>query len=447
VPTIKLTQAAATRLKPPTNCVNITHWDSQLPGFGLRISSKNRRTWICMYRVGGKAVMETLGTMAVTPKVDDARNLARASMTKARAGIHPVAQRREQEAAAEQAAKAQQKTFAWLIEHTEQGKHGEVTKGFLAEYASRNQRLSTQYETRRTLNRALPYLGYKLLTEITRSDITELLDDVAAKRRRQRKDLQGGPNGEARAIHATLNTVFNWAVAEQHIAVSPMATLSKSRHGKPQDRERTLSVEEIKAFWAACDQIGWPFQQIGQLLLLTGQRAAEVSGMRWSELREAGRWTLPGDRVKNGRAHTVFLSSQARAIIDGLPRLDDEYVFTTTGRGAVTGFSVAKAKVDGLMQARLGDRTLPHWTWHDLRRTTATGMAENGTAPHIVESVLNHISGHKAGIRGVYNRAAYGPAREAAMNSWGQHIDRVIGRGGDNVVVLRPVDLHKTAID
>jgi integrase len=448
MPTVKLTAAAASRLRPPTDCVNKTYWDSQCPGFGLRISAKGRRTWVCMYRCNGRAIMETIGTQAVIPDVAAARALARASMVKARAGTNPVEQRREEAAAQEAEAKAKQKTFAWLIAHSEQGKHGEVTKGFLAEYASRNQRLSTQYETKRTLKRAMPYLGDKLLSEITRSDITELLDDIAAKRQRRTwKDGQGGPNGEARAIHATLNTVFNWAVAEQHIAVSPMATLSKSRHGKPQDRERTLDAEEIRALWSALDEIGWPFGPIGKLLLLTGQRAGEVVGMRHSELRDAGRWTLPSDRTKNGRAHTVYLSPQALEIIDALPRVDDTFVFTTTGKDPVTGFSIAKARVDKMMAAAL-DRPLTPWVWHDLRRTTATGMAENGTAPHIVESVLNHVSGHKAGIRGVYNRAAYGPAREAAMNSWGKHIDGLLGRGGDdNVVVLRAVDLHKTAID
>jgi integrase len=356
-------------------------------------------------------------------------------MTKARSGIHPVEQSREEAAAKAAAAEAKKKTFAWLVEHTEATKHGEVKKGFLAEYASRNQRASTQYETKRTLNRALPYLGDKLLSEIKRGDVTELLDDIAAKRqRRTRKDGQGGPNGEARSIHATLNTVFNWAVENEYIAVSPMASLSKSRHGKTQARNRHLSVAEIKALWSALDQIGWPFGPIGQLLLLTGQRAGEVCGMRFSELEEQGRWSLPSSRTKNGLPHVVFLSPQAQKIIDALPRVDDTFVFTNTGKGPVTGFSIAKAKVDAIMAAAL-DRPIAPWVWHDLRRTAVTGMSENGTPPHIVEACVNHVSGARGGIAGVYNHASYTGERQEALESWGRYIDDVIGRSGDDNVV------------
>ena len=105
-------------------------------------------------------------------------------------------------------------------------------------------------------------------------------------------------------------------------------------------------------------------------------------------------------------AHVVYLSPQAQAIIDALPRLDDEFVFSVTGKGPVTGFSVAKEKVDAMMRATLRAAAAP-WVWHDLRRTVVTGMSENGVAPHIVEAVVNHISGSRAGIAGVYNKASY----------------------------------------
>jgi len=426
---IKFTQAAVDRLQPPTDRVNITYWDNLLPGFGLRISARGRRTWIAMYRVNGRAVMETLPTMAVTPDVGAARALARASMTKARSGVNPVEEAAKEKAAKEAAAQAEKKTFSWLIEHTEQGKHGEVTKGYLAEYAQRNQRPSTQYETRRILKRAMPYLGHKLISEIKRADITELLDDVVAKRQ-TRKDLTGGPSAEAQVIQTVLTTVFRWAVEGEHIAVSPMASIPKNRHGKSQPRERFLSAEEIKAFWSACDQIGWPWGSIGKLLLLTGQRCREVSGMRWDELQDTGRWTLPGHRTKNGKSHVVYLSPQANKIINGLPRLvGDEFVFSATGKAPVTDFSSAKEKVDAMMRATLAqqDRTLPPWVWHDLRRTVVTGMSENGVAPHIVEAVVNHISGSKGGVAGVYNRAVYATERQAAMETWGKYIDEVIG--------------------
>ena len=57
------------------------------------------------------------------------------------------------------------------------------------------------------------------------------------------------------------------------------------------------------------------------------------------------------------------------------------------------------------------------WTIHDLRRTAATRMADSGVQPHIIEAVLNHVSGHKGGIAGVYNRAAYEPEKREALDT------------------------------
>ena len=96
------------------------------------------------------------------------------------------------------------------------------------------------------LNRVLPYLGHKLLADIKRADITELLDDIAAKRQRQRKGLTTGPDAEARTIQVCLNTVFRWAVAEEHIAVNPMASIPRTRYGKAQARERTYPLKRSR---------------------------------------------------------------------------------------------------------------------------------------------------------------------------------------------------------
>ena len=233
----------------------------------------------------GKAVMETLPPWPSSPMLPRQGPSPGRRWSRPGRASNPVEERREEEAAAAAAAKAEKKTFAWLIEHTEQGKHGEVAGAISRNTPSAISAPATQYETRRTLKRAMPYLGDKLIAEIKRPISPSCsMTSLPSGKRRTRKDGQGGPNGEARAIHATLSTVFNWAVEEGHIEISPMATLSKSRHGKTQARERTLDVEEIKAFWAACDQIGWPFGPIGKLLLLTGQRAGEVVGMRLEEI-------------------------------------------------------------------------------------------------------------------------------------------------------------------
>ena len=175
----------------------------------------------------------------------------------------------------------------------------------------------------------------------------------------------------------------------------------------------SLSDSEIRVAWQAFERIGWPFGRIAQLLLLTGARRDEIAGARWSEIDlEAKTWTIAKERSKNGVAHEIPLSDAAIQIIKSLPRIGgkgDGFVFTTTTRAPVSGWSRAKAHVDkailadhaGVQERR---RSPAHWTFHDLRRTAASGMAGIGIAPHVVEAVLNHKSGTIKGVAAVYNQ-------------------------------------------
>ena len=141
-------------------------------------------------------------------------------------------------------------------------------------------------------------------------------------------------------------------------------------------------------------------------------------------------WTIPGERTKNARVHVVSLSPLVRELIASVGT-DNELVFTTNGTTPVSGWSKIKNRLDAAMQ-------IPPWRLHDLRRTCATGMAEIGIAPHIVEAVLNHVSGARAGVAGVYNRAAYLPEKKAALERWAAHIE------GTRHRTRRQGDSHKT---
>src|SRR5690349_23221502 len=101
MPKIKLTQPAVDKLRAPSSG-RVEFWDSQLPGFGLRISDRGRKTWIAMYRVNGKLIRETIGTAATIPNVGDARARARESLQSAQSGINPVEARRTSAAKAAQ---------------------------------------------------------------------------------------------------------------------------------------------------------------------------------------------------------------------------------------------------------------------------------------------------------------------------------------------------------
>jgi integrase len=187
-------------------------------------------------------------------------------------------------------------------------------------------------------------------------------------------------------------------------------------------RDRVLSDEEVKAFWQAASDLGWPFANIFKLLLLTGQRRDEVAGMRWAELDlGAGVWTISKERCKNGKAHAVDIHPEAIRLINP----DLELVFSTTGHTQVSGFSRAKERLDIRMQAILGDKFSP-WRTHDLRRTAASGMAALGFQPHVIERVINHLSGAQGGLVGVYQRHEYREERKQAILAWGDDVLRLV---------------------
>ena len=184
-----------------------------------------------------------------------------------------------------------------------------------------------------------------------------------------------------------------------------------------------MTNAEIRFFWLACDSIGAPFGMLFKFLLLTGARLNEASRITYAELQDHGTaWLLPATRAKNKRPLVVPLSALARAQLG--TATDTGYIFTTTGRTPISGFSKTKARLDAAM-ATMANAAIAPWVLHDLRRTAATGMAEIGVAPHIVEACLNHVSGAKAGVAGTYNRAIYAEEKRVALERWAAHVQGI----------------------
>ena len=234
---------------------------------------------------------------------------------------------------------------------------------------------------------------------------------------------------------AALRRMCGWAVERGLIEVSPCEKVKAP--SAERSRDRVLSDDEVRALWAGCDAIGWPFGALFRVLLLTGQRRDEVANLRWSELDlDTGLWTLPRERAKNDQVHTVPLSAPVLAILRGLPRVGD-FVFSTNGRTPVAGFSKAKDRIDRVM-AGTGP-ALPHWVLHDLRRTAASGMARLGITLPAIEKVLNHTSGSFGGIVGVYQRHSFADEKRHALDAFAAFVERLVGDhiAGANVVDLR----------
>src|SRR5262249_50279499 len=160
--------------------------------------------------------------------------------------------------------------------------------------------------------------------------------------------------------------------------------------------------------------LGYPFGTIVQLLLLTAQRRNEVASMHWSDLNFAVmEWTIPAQRTKNGVAHVVPLAPEALEILRCVPRIDDELVFPSRG-GTGRGFCGFSKPMDRLRRIA----NVEEFTLHDLRRTVATRLSSLRVAPHVVERLLNHVTGILGGVAGVYNRFRYLDEMRAALSLW-----------------------------
>jgi integrase len=147
--------------------------------------------------------------------------------------------------------------------------------------------------------------------------------------------------------------------------------------------------------------------------------------MATSEINEAERlWTIPRGRTKNGLPHDVPLNDPALEILSSAPRREGRHLLFGEGAGGFQGWSKAKAALDTRIN-ETGTKVRP-WRLHDIRRTVATSMAGLGVLPHVVEAILNHISGHKAGVAGVYNRATYAKEKREAMDAWASYICNLV---------------------
>lgn len=256
---------------------------------------------------------------------------------------------------------------------------------------------------------------HRALADITEDDVGSLLDGV----------VTDGFEARANKIYTVLRLLFKWARLRKIIDASPAEYLS--RPGAEESRERVLGDDELVRIWNSAGDTN--FGRIVRLLILTGQRRGEVAGMCWSELDIAQRlWKLPADRTKNGRPHLVPLSSAAMSILGeqreelAMLGLTTDLVFTTNGKNTYSGWSRSKDRLDHRCK-------VDGWCLHDARRTLVTGMNELQFEPHVVEAVVNHVSGKaKAGVAGVYNRALYLPERTRALQRWSRHVLRLVAR-------------------
>lgn len=401
-------------------------WDDDPAGFGLKVTPAGSKVYIYQYRVArpGEAELTaprryTLGKHGeLTP--DQARKRAKELAALVAAGIDP----KEQEQDREQA-RARARAAAQERERQEQQlAFDKMAKLWLAFYEDKRTASSVAQAKLVVRNHLEPALGSKPITALTRREIQPIIDAIPVKREAMR-----------RSVFAYASAMLGWCAKHGHIEANPLAAMAKP--DAPAARQRVLTDEELVTVWNATADLTKPYGAYFRLLILTGQRRGEVAGMDWAELdRGAALWTIPADRAKNGVAHLVPLSPQATAEIRSLvPEGMTEwpksgFVFSKTKGVALNSFSQAKAELDAAVTEALEDKPLPAWRVHDLRRTVATGLQRLGVRFEVTEAVLNHVSGAKGGVAGIYQRHDWKDEKRAALDAWARHI----------AALLAPVD-------
>jgi integrase len=242
------------------------------------------------------------------------------------------------------------------------------------------------------------------LDEIDRRKIAALLGQI---------ETASGPIARNR-LRSTLSAFFAWCVTEGLLDANPVAGTAKADEGN--SRERVLTQEELRKLWRSLGDDS--FADILRLLLLTGQRRNEIGALRWSEIDLARKVIVfPPARTKNGRQHEVPLSAQALVILKRLPRRNStDYLFGR--RSGYSDWGRAKQELDQRLR-------IAPWRIHDLRRTAATQLGELGVLPHVVEQALNHVSGAKAGVAGVYNRSKMTDAVREGLQKWADYVEKI----------------------
>jgi integrase len=417
---MKFTRPSVAALRLPPGGRETFHWDDALPGFGVRLRGTGARRFIVQYREPhGGTRRAVLGDPAVV-SLDDARDKARELLARVKLGADPQA---------EKVAARQARRVVDLVDD------------YLADAAKRMKPRSLVETTRHLRVHAKP-LHHRAAVSVSRSDVAGLLSAV---------EKGSGPVA-ANRVRSSLSALWGWAVTEGHQTTNPVAA---TRKREEVTRERVLADPELALIWAGTSG-GSDHDRVVRLLLLTGLRREELGRVGWAEL-DGDMLVIPGSRTKNGLQHEVPLP--ALAVAQFLPRPVEgadgrirSAVFGKRANEGYSGWSRSKARLDERMRERLADgfaeahgrkprddeATLTPWTLHDLRRTVATWLSEHGEEPHIVEALLNHVSGRaKAGVAGIYNRASYQDQKRAALAKWADHVAEITGQTTANVATLR----------
>ncbi len=384
---VKLTAQFVESVKAPERGQK-DYWDERTPGLGLRVSQGGKRAWTVLYRIGGRMRRLTLGPYP-SLSLADARRMAATSLREVHHGNDPATAKQEARAA---------DTF------------GELAELYLERHAKVEKR--SWPEDERIIERELnPAWKNRKATEIKRADVIALLDQI----------VERDAPVMANRVKALVSKIFNFAIRRGIVEANPAHGVG-SPGGKETQRDRVLTEDEIRLVWKAFEPETPKTRAIFRLALLTAQRRGEITGMRWDELDlDAGWWTLPAERAKNGLAHRVPLAPEAMRILRELEKKkkeDEQLVF----RGGRIGQPISNLQKP---LRRIKEASKVEFRFHDLRRTAASHMTGISIPRLVVSKLLNHV---EQGITSVYDRHSYDAEKRAALLKWEHQLREVLER-------------------
>ena len=392
MPQAHFTDAKVRQLMPPKGRPQVDFFESLPPGRSLVLTvGTSRRTWSVLFYVRSKPKRRKLGYVGYA----DAEY---PSLT---------------------CKQAREAVRAFDVREATKPKAGsfrQVAENWFERHASK---LRSRSELRRHLDTIiLPVWGDLPFAEVRRGEVIDLLDKIEAER---------GAN-QADALLATIRAITNWFAARDENYSSPI--VKRMRRGSPIKRERILDDDEIRAVWNA--DLSGSFGPIVRLCLLTAQRKAKITQLKWTDLDDNGIWTIATEPREKGNPGAIRLPQAALDLIAAQPALaDNPYVFAS-GRsrkqqhGHFNAWSQGKRQLDQLAP-------MPPWVIHDLRRTARSLLSRVGVNRDIAERVMGHVI---AGVEGVYDRHRYEPEIADALRRLAAEIARILEPGA-KVVALR----------
>ena len=398
-----LTPTSINNLKPKAS--RYPRADGGCTGLFIEVMPSGSKIWRYRYTLSGlRRAPVTIGNYPDI-SIDAARERVRKYAAQVAAGISPIGEAKKDRGAAVSL---------------------DVVRLF-ANHWHESQIANKSNDYRKTVRRVLdkdvlPFIGSKLLADVTSGDVLAICERIKGR----------GSDQAALLARNVIKRMYDYAVAQQLVAVNPAALLVSRFIAKQASRDRVLSPTEVGQVFREVyrSDMARPNKLALHLLCLTMVRKTELTNAEWSEIDfDNGVWRIPAERMKMDTEHWVYLPKQALAMFQELRVLScsERYVFPA--RQGVDDKPMCKSTLNNAIRAM--NLSIERFVIHDFRRTASTHLNEMGFSTDAIEKGLAHTI---KGVRGVYNRAQYATERKQMLQAWADFVDSQIETGRKVVI-------------